>query len=904
MSTRTSKWSALRRTHSARVAIFAAVSMTDMVDPWPLTGRIDELRLVSEALTEGGRQGIVIAGHAGVGKTRLARTAAELAAEEGWAVRRIAGTATGRAVSLGAFARWADVDDASPLALARKVFGDLAYADDAPPLLLVVDDAHLLDDLSALIVHHIALQGIAGVIATIRTGERAPDAVTALWKDGLLRRLELQPLSRDESDRLLLAALDGPVDKESSDRMWRLSRGNVLFLYHLVEHERQSGALDIVDGQWRSFATLSASPSLIELVDQQVGAVPDDVGEVVDLVAIAEPLDPGVLAALVDPDLIEAAEQRGLITSGPSGDAVYVGHPLYGEIRLSRCGPRRMRRLRGRLATVMATEGAEVDPLRLGLLWLESDLAPNIEILSRAAHIAGSRLDVGLAERFARAAVETSASPFTKLQLAYILFLQEKGGAAEAILDTLDFEDMAVPGVIDGVILRAGNLLWPLRDTLASSAVIEDALRMGDEQRNQSLRTFRAVQHAMAAQPAETVSTMARVNYDRLDSFSRLFGYSAETIALGDLGDVDRASHLAAEGYRVLDESPLDSFHGTGLAEFHAYAMLAAGYVAEAHAISERQYRKYADLPGLSQSMAVGAVGMTALGIGDLNAALRHFATAQAGFGEYGNISGLFYRFRILHTEALARSGDMQAAVQSLDSTTQNRHPAYEYVESNYLLASAWVAANRGHVPEACEIAFRAAEFARAHGQPAREVMCLQAAAQFGDPSGVDRLTDLAARVQGPRAPAAARYARALAADDAAALDAASVDFATMGDTLAAADAAAQAATAHRRAGLRGSALTSSARARSIAGACGNAVSPALTAARVPLPFTRREHEIAKLLSEGLTNRAIAEAMSVSVRTVEGHIYQASSKAGVSSRAELSALVKQFSELDTEPDPG
>jgi DNA-binding CsgD family transcriptional regulator len=43
-----------------------------------------------------------------------------------------------------------------------------------------------------------------------------------------------------------------------------------------------------------------------------------------------------------------------------------------------------------------------------------------------------------------------------------------------------------------------------------------------------------------------------------------------------------------------------------------------------------------------------------------------------------------------------------------------------------------------------------------------------------------------------------------------------------------------------------------------------------------------------------LSNRDIAEATSLSIRTVEGHIYQASSKAGASSRSELSTLVLQF----------
>lgn len=42
----------------------------------------------------------------------------------------------------------------------------------------------------------------------------------ALWKDGLLRRLELQPLSRNESGQLLTAVLDDPVDSGCADQLW------------------------------------------------------------------------------------------------------------------------------------------------------------------------------------------------------------------------------------------------------------------------------------------------------------------------------------------------------------------------------------------------------------------------------------------------------------------------------------------------------------------------------------------------------------------------------------------------------------------------------------------------------------------------------------------------------------
>ena len=869
-----------------------------MTDRWPLTGRAEELRLIGEALSGGEYKGIVVAGAAGVGKTRLTREAASAAARTGWSVRRVAGTATGRAVTLGAFARWADATDTSSLALARKVFAGLTDGANGAPLLVLVDDAHLLDDLSAMIVHQLVLQDVASVIATIRTGEPTPDAVTALWKDSLLRRLELQPLSRNETESLLQTVLDGPVSAESAERLWKLSHGNVLYLRHLVEHHWELGSLACVDGEWRWTGAPSASPSLAELVEQQIGEVPDDLQHVVDLVAIAEPIDRHILIALSDPQAIEAAEQRGLIMGAATTDAVFVGHPLYGEIRLSHCGPSRLRRLRGLVAAAMA-KTAHVDLLRLGLLWLESDLPPDAQILTQAAKIAASRLDVGLAERLARAAVTAQPGPETKIPLAYILFLQEKGDDAEEILDTLGTSELATRGFLDGSILRASNLLRLLKKPDESRVVIDDAIRLGDENRNHSLRTFRATVEVMAAQPTVAIETMATVDHDRLDDFGRVVGCAAETIALGDLGRAKDAAQRAAVGYRVLAEAPLEeSFHGTGLAEFHAYALMAAGYVDEAVAVAEEQHRQYADLPGMSRSMAIAAQGMVALGQGDLAASLRYLRSADESFGDYGEISGLFYRFRILHTEALARSGAVDAALASLEMTHRSRHPAYKYVESGYLLSTAWVSAAQGRTTDARKITLRATEFARDHGQSAREVLCLQTGVQFGDVGAALRLEELATQVEGPRAPLSARYARALADDDAAGLDAVSRDFEAMGDVLAAADAAAQAAASHRSGGRRGSALTASARAQLLARQCGGAVSPALAASKVPLPFTRREHEIANLVARGLSNRHIADATSLSVRTIEGHMYQASTKAGVSSRSELSALVQQFNDVE------
>jgi DNA-binding CsgD family transcriptional regulator len=57
------------------------------------------------------------------------------------------------------------------------------------------------------------------------------------------------------------------------------------------------------------------------------------------------------------------------------------------------------------------------------------------------------------------------------------------------------------------------------------------------------------------------------------------------------------------------------------------------------------------------------------------------------------------------------------------------------------------------------------------------------------------------------------------------------------------------------------------------------------------VPLTDREREIVMLLGEGLSTRAIAERLTLSVRTVENHIYKAMTKTGVANRDELAKLI-------------
>src|ERR1700733_6617445 len=117
---------------------------------WPLTGRAEELRVITEVfLAAGPDAGVVIAGSAGVGKTRLAREAMDAARDNCWTVRWASGTLAAQSIPLGAFAQWADRLEGNHLPLVAGAIKAITTSPNGAPVLVVVDDARLLDNLSA-----------------------------------------------------------------------------------------------------------------------------------------------------------------------------------------------------------------------------------------------------------------------------------------------------------------------------------------------------------------------------------------------------------------------------------------------------------------------------------------------------------------------------------------------------------------------------------------------------------------------------------------------------------------------------------------------------------------------------------------------------------------------------------
>ena len=155
----------------------------------------------------------------------------------------------------------------------RAIVGALAHESERAPLVLGADDAHLLDDPSASLVHQLATTGTASVVVTVRSGRPPPDSIVALWKDGPAPLIVLQALSRQEAESLVTSVLDGPIEGTAFHRLWELSGGNALFLRELVRHGIESGGLRRERGLWRWPGGFEPGDRLQDIVAVYIGAL-------------------------------------------------------------------------------------------------------------------------------------------------------------------------------------------------------------------------------------------------------------------------------------------------------------------------------------------------------------------------------------------------------------------------------------------------------------------------------------------------------------------------------------------------------------------------------------------------------------------------------------------------------
>ena len=194
------------------------------MDRWPIVGRTEELRFISNTIADPGRSGVLVAGQAGVGKTRLLREVVSTTSDQH--VEWITASESVRPLPFGALAQLLpnDLNHVDQVDLLNSLGRHLHRRAEGRPIVLAVDDVHLLDGPSAGFIDYVAIRGIATVLLTLRSGSSVPDALHRLCRGGEIPRLELQALSRSEFDRIVEGALDGIVESASLERLWKATR--------------------------------------------------------------------------------------------------------------------------------------------------------------------------------------------------------------------------------------------------------------------------------------------------------------------------------------------------------------------------------------------------------------------------------------------------------------------------------------------------------------------------------------------------------------------------------------------------------------------------------------------------------------------------------------------------------
>ncbi|MFI5972014.1 LuxR C-terminal-related transcriptional regulator [Streptomyces sp. NPDC051452] len=311
---------------------------------WPFTGRQDELALVREALSTT-RDGIVVTGPAGHGKTRLLTEAVRGADHT-----RVTGTPEARGLPFAAFAHL--LPDTVSLHDAVRLLRSVR--------LLVVDDAHLLDEASAALVHQLAAHGRTRLLVAAVDEVPAPGAVARLWTGELLPRLALAPLPREDTARLLAAAGLEPL---TAGRLHRVCRGDLRLLRDLVGALAADGRLTPVEGTdaraWRG--PLPVTPAVRERLAPLLARSAPGERATLERLAFAEPL-PLPMAGL-DLGVLELLEADGLIEVDDRG-AVTLAHPLHGPALRATTGHLRARGL----APAADAYGAALDAERRTLV--------------------------------------------------------------------------------------------------------------------------------------------------------------------------------------------------------------------------------------------------------------------------------------------------------------------------------------------------------------------------------------------------------------------------------------------------------------------------------------------------------------------------------------------------------
>ncbi|SFR87105.1 DNA-binding response regulator, NarL/FixJ family, contains REC and HTH domains [Microbacterium sp. cf046] len=874
---------------------------------WPFRVRDEIFAHLREPLVSHGPMTIVLRGTAGAGKTRIAREAAAWHRRRGRRVTWIGANGSLQTIPWGAFVGIGD-STAEPVTILRGLserVGRRPHEQLMP--VLICDDAQHLDDRSAAVVAEVAQSASASIVLTVRDGMRVPEAIRILIESEPTVVIRVEELDRAGVADVLTAVLARRIRPSSIDQIHALTRGNFLYLRELVRGEIDASRFTSDGDEWTWHRDTALPEGLTDVIGSLLDSLDPGLRDLVDLLAVASPLRSSVYERVVGSTVIEHAELEGLIRSSRSqgGVELEASHPLYVETARMRMGVHRRMRLSGRLATEwVAADIAEGrtasvhDVLRAARLRLDSELVAPPDRLAAEATLALSVTDLELAERLSRAALAGAEHPEALLALGMALTGQARGAEAKTVLER--YAQIAAAGDHDVAMVHGGTLFWPLRRPEDAVAFVESAAdSAADSVAIASLRAMRALFAVLLGDAARGLRIASTIGAEA-DAFGTMVLAWTRTTAFAVQGRSEDAAGAAVTGYEGGGRVPANLRFG--VAEMHLTGVRIDGRSFSAVDITRRFVAEASWSDGIGATLERRLRGRAALIESRLQDAVDIFDDLRDDLAPLAP-NGLLFSSHLDLAQAHALRGHAGPARAAFEAALEDMHPGYAYLFPEVDIAESLVLAAEGRIDAAVAAARASAERARNSGAEGYESLALAFGAQLGDHAGVRRLRELSERVHGPRVRIALRHAEALQRSDASALEHVSSAYEEMGDLVAAADAAAQGAFQLHAAARTREALRANHRASTLAARAQGARTFALRRLEHAPSLSKREYEIARLAADGLSNRAIADLLGISVRTVEGHILRALAKSGLPNRGALANVALDTASARTSPMP-
>ena len=915
---------------------------------------IGSVRSALEAVAAGTGGCVVVEGPAGIGKTSV--LAAALSSAAGSELTVAWGTATEAdqwAPFTTVLSALSTVDElkphiadlvnsrGAPLLQVTQLEELLESYSSARPLVVVVDDAHWADELSAwalrTLVPALASSPVLWILARRASPARRPaqDAITRLLEGGA-QRLPLEPLA-DETVARLCAAMLGARPARCLVEQALRSGGNPFLVKELVATLVHEGLVR-VDSGVAQLAVKRLPSGFLHAVNRRLADLSDDARRLLEAGAVL-----GRAFTLHEAAGVLGREALDLAAATTeaihSGDLVDLGAELvlrhdlireavYGTLP----GPVRLA-LHRVAATVLQAEGRS--PLEVA------------DHLLRSRRVGDPEGQLILREAIERVAT-TAPSTAADLALRWMTLI----GDAEprcAALGALVVRLLAAAGRVDEAravgesALRLGldgaaeaelrlGLCQALKHAGDDRGVTEHARRalrrsgVPDELRAQLM----AVQaHALLsgdhyAEAEEVGARAAELGQARLQYPAVVFATVARSCVARTKGDTDRALELAREAVELADS------RGGECLAWHprlwlGRALLAADRTTEAEAVLEVGQRQ-ADQLGSAWSQPLWHYYRAELhmAVGRVDDA---DAEAEAGVRIAEQLNVL-----ALDVPLLAVLGQVAFHRGDLELSRDYAGRAEALVARGVGAAPGMLAWRRAMLQEACGDTAGLARSVREVCRTLPERMSLlvqeprasaglvRMARAVSDPAAAD-LAVAAARELADRNPdiasyrAAASHARGLQLGDLASLRRAVAEYAQSPRALDRAAALEDAGRAAQAAGYRADAAGMLAEADRLVGNARCTRREAglpMVAARGPISdprpggslnvvaggvLTESEVRVVRLVAEGLTNREVATRLYLSPHTVDSHLRHTFTKLGIRSRVQLAREVVRRPEL-------